>query len=250
MRRTIRDLLEPHCDVLIKDGNSKCVSSVVKKRLYKMQDQVHRSSHPTMNGTRPMAILFFFMDGYVDTVQIHRQAKRAMKSPSITSASHSLIASPLDQFQQLTVNDRPISPTDYTKSVSSPISVTHSPFNAFLGFSMPPNHDAAVVSTRNHPTTQLCFSDYSICSNEEEEPQWLCLLREKQEKMLASWEKRMEKRREDMIQRWENKVKKQREELTEKFQEQINEQMRLNLIKNKGKKSPTNGKKAIKRIIK
>ncbi|CAF4500022.1 unnamed protein product [Rotaria socialis] len=225
MRRTIRDLLEPHCDVLIKDGNSKCVSSVVKKRLYKMQDQVHRSSHPTMNGTRPMAILFFFMDGC-------------------------LIASPLDQFQQLTVNDRPISPTDYTKSVSSPISVTHSPFNAFLGFSMPPNHDAAVVSTRNHPTTQLCFSDYSICSNEEEEPQWLCLLREKQEKMLASWEKRMEKRREDMIQRWENKVKKQREELTEKFQEQINEQMRLNLIKNKGKKSPTNGKKAIKRIIK
>lgn len=39
-----------------KNGNTRCVSSVVKKRLYKMQDQIDHSSASNVNDVRSVAI--------------------------------------------------------------------------------------------------------------------------------------------------------------------------------------------------
>lgn len=63
MKRVINDLLEPHCDLLIKDGNSKCLSSLLKKQLKKMEPQVHRVPHHCTNDGRAMAIIFLFNNG-------------------------------------------------------------------------------------------------------------------------------------------------------------------------------------------
>ncbi|CAF2964160.1 unnamed protein product [Rotaria sp. Silwood2] len=119
MEKLIQNLLGPHCDVLIRNGNSKRVSSVVKKRLYKMQDHVHRASQPNMNGVRPMAIRD------VHAVQTRQQAK-ATQDSSIISSSSSKRSNPVDQFKLLTLNDQLNSSQGH---VASAMHDRHSPVN-------------------------------------------------------------------------------------------------------------------------
>ncbi|CAM4835562.1 unnamed protein product, partial [Rotaria magnacalcarata] len=189
-----------------------------------------------------------------------------IRSPSIGS-------NPVDQFDLLTVNDQLISSQDHA---TSPIYDRHSPANdqsivhqdlttAPMYSRHSPANDQLISSQflttapmyNSHqpvdtffdvcespsynlppPTPQLCFSEDSLYSDEEDEDKWLIKLEQENDSKIKNWDEKMKQEAlEEFQEKWNEKVKKERDELIERMRQDINEQQRQRLIKKTRKKT-------------
>ncbi|CAF4560260.1 unnamed protein product, partial [Rotaria socialis] len=136
----------------------------------------------------------------VHAVQTRRQAKATQDSSTISfSASNS--SNPVDQFDLLTVNDQLISSQFLT---TAPMYNSHQPVDTFFDVCASPSYNL---------TPQLCFSEDSLYSDEEDEDKWLIKLEQENgskikncdEKMKQEWQEALE----EFQEKWNEKVKKE-----------------------------------------
>ncbi|CAM4813322.1 unnamed protein product [Rotaria magnacalcarata] len=167
-----------------------------------------------------------------------------IRSPSIGS-------NPVDQFDLLTVNDQLISSQDHATSpiydrhspandqlissqflTTAPMYNSHQPVDTFFDVCESPSYNLPP------PTPQLCFSEDSLYSDEEDEDKWLIKLEQENDSKIKNWDEKMKQEAlEEFQEKWNEKVKKERDELIERMRQDINEQQRQRLIKKTRKKT-------------
>ncbi|CAF3493597.1 unnamed protein product [Rotaria socialis] len=149
--------------------------------------------------------------------------KQKPQDSSTISFSASNSSNPVDQFDLLKVNDQLISSQDHA---TSPIYDRHSPANdqlissQFLTTAPMYNSHQPVdtffdvcASPSYNLTPQLCFSEDSLYSDEEDEDKWLIKLEQENgskikncdEKMKQEWQEALE----EFQEKWNEKVKKE-----------------------------------------
>ncbi|CAF3665355.1 unnamed protein product, partial [Rotaria sordida] len=208
----------------------------------------------------------------VNAVQTRQQAKA--KQDSSISFSPCNSSNPVVQFELLTVNDQlnlsqghatsPIhdihSPVNNQSIVpqgltTAPMYNMHSPVNQSIvcqhrttasiydkhssidifGLNVSPNYNLPVTCITNPQNMQLSFSDNSLKSDAEDEPQWLIKLEKKYNKKILDWDNQMMKDWEEVFKKfqedWNKKVQMERSRLIEQLQAELNEEKRKRLVK-------------------
>ncbi|CAF1276342.1 unnamed protein product [Rotaria sordida] len=129
------------------------------------------------------------------------------------------------------VSNQSIAPQGLT---TAPIYDKHSSINIF-GLNISPNYNLPVTCTTNPRNIQLSFSDNSLSSDAEDQPQWLIKLEKKYSKKILDWDNQMMKDWQEVLKKfqqdWNMKVQIERSRLIEQLQAELNEEKRKRLVK-------------------
>ncbi|CAF1459695.1 unnamed protein product, partial [Rotaria sordida] len=128
---------------------------------------------------------------------------------------------------------------------TAPIYDKHSSIDIF-GLNSSPNYNLPETCTTNPRNMRLSFSDNSLSSDAEDEPQWLIKLEKKYNKKILDWDGQMMKDWEEVFKKfqedwkevfkkfqedWNKKVQMERSRLIEQLQAELNEEKRKRLVK-------------------